>query len=278
MGVTGHKEACRLHMAVFRFAVAWDESVLYPFKLRVGEILCCVFQPGGGRAGLVICCARHVFVRGAKMRSNSTRLRRGWYATTVALILAVSGCSGVDSTPGQPASSAPPPKLSARTEALPTVTASVNPRDPVAKAIRQGAAAVPEKWADPAPMRGTVSYGDGVSVSVLKVDLAIEEAQGMGTFPGRAYAVFTLKMVNGSASPISLDSVVVTVLDKTNHPVDPVYAQAAQAVDFGGILKPGESAEARYAFAVQTVSRDKVTAVVDFDSTHSSAVFSGRVS
>ncbi len=54
--------------------------------------------------------------------------------------------------------------------------------------------------------------------------------------------------------------------------------EEAKVQDFAGTLKPGTTAKARYAFAVPTSSRSKVTVVVDFDGVHTSAVFRGKLS
>jgi len=90
--------------------------------------------------------------------------------------------------------------------------------------------------------------------------------------------VIKLEIANKSGKALNLDSTVITVLDKKNAPVSPVYAEEADVQDFSGTLKPGKKAAARYAFAVPKSSRSKVTVVVDFDGVHTSAVFRGKLS
>jgi hypothetical protein len=131
--------------------------------------------------------------------------------------------------------------------------------------------------AEPAKVDGTVRYSDGLSLRVVSVDFAKETKKGPGSFPGREYAVLTLRVVNKSDRDLSMDTVVVTVLDKSDQPVAPVYTHEAEVSDFAGVLKSGKKASARYALAVPESSRSKVTVVVDFDGVHTSAVFRGKL-
>ena len=145
------------------------------------------------------------------------------------------------------------------------------------KVGRSGAPASPTVSAKPAKVDGTVRYPDGLSLKVVSVDFAKETKKGPGSFPGREYAVLTLRVANKSDRDLSMDTVVVTVLDKADKPVAPVYTDEAEVSDFAGALKAGKTASARYAFAVPKSSRSKVTVVVDFDGAHTSAVFRGKL-
>jgi hypothetical protein len=132
--------------------------------------------------------------------------------------------------------------------------------------------------ARPARVDGTVRYSDGLSLRVVSVDFAKETKKGPGSFPGRQYAVLTLQVRNNTDRRLSMETVVITVLDNKDKPVAPVYTTEADVSDFAGTLKPGKKASARYAFAVPKSSRSKVTVVVDFDGAHTSAVFRGKLS
>ncbi len=171
-------------------------------------------------------------------------------------------------------SAAPTASGSARPTAKPEATRS---NQPVPKVGRSGSPAAPTVSAKPADTDGTVRYDDGVSLTVRSVDFAKETKKGPGSFPGRAYAVLTLQIANKSEQDLSLDTVVVTVLDKADQPVAPVYVDEAEVSDFAGRLDAGRTVEARYAFAVPASSRGKVTVVVDFDGVHTSAVFRGQL-
>jgi len=200
----------------------------------------------------------------------------GWVAV-IAII--ATGCTAT--TPNSPLSSDSPlpssaaPSASAATTYKPGPTTSAQP---VPKVNRSDSTAAPTATAKPANTDGTVKYGDGVTLRIRSVHFAKETDKGPGAFPGRQYAVLELSITNGSKKPMTLDTVVVTVLDKKGNPVSPVYAEKAKVQDFAGTLKLGATAAARYAFAVPTSSRSKVTVVVDFDGVHTSAVFRGGLS
>jgi Domain of unknown function (DUF4352) len=147
----------------------------------------------------------------------------------------------------------------------------------VPKVGRSGAPATPTVSAKPAKVDGTVRYPDGISLHVVSVDFAKETKKGPGSFPGRAYAVLTLQVNNKSDRDLSMETVVITVLDKNDEAVAPVYVEEAEVADFSGTLKQGKKASARYAFAVPKSSRSKVTVVIDFDGVHTSAVFRGKL-
>lgn len=185
-----------------------------------------------------------------------------------------TGPSAAPTTTAPPTAGAPTTSASAQPTAKPEPTSSDKP---VPKVGRSGSAASPTVSAKPADTDGTVRYGDGVSLTVKSVDFAKETKKGPGSFPGRAYAVLTLQIANKSKQDLSLDTVVVTVLDKAGRPVAPVYTDEAEVADFAGRLRAGRTVQARYAFAVPTSSRAKVTVVVDFDGVHTSAVFRGEL-
>lgn len=196
--------------------------------------------------------------------------------------LLLTGCTAVSpSTTPTPSASAgsvptdsPEPAASSKPSSKATATSK---SQPVPK-VQRSEAATPTITAKPAGTTGKVSYSDGVVLRIRDVAFAKETGEGPGMFPGRAYAVLSLEISNGSKKALSLDTVVITVLNKSNKAVPPVYAEKASVADFAGELKPGETVKARYAFAVPKSSRSKVTVVVDFDGVHTSAVFRGGLS
>lgn len=197
----------------------------------------------------------------------------------VITVLLLSGCTGAPAPSESPsigASVAPTDTTSAEPSAKPSKQVTTK-NQPVPKVQRSGEPA-PSIAAKPADTNGKVKYADGIVLQIRDVSFAKETKEGPGQFPGRAYALLSLEIVNGSKKPLSLDTVVVTVLDKANKAVAPVYVEEAKVADFAGELKPGKTAKARYAFALPKSSRSKVTVVVDFDGVHSSAVFRGGLS
>lgn len=157
-------------------------------------------------------------------------------------------------------------------------TAPTSKDQPVPKVERsEGSSSTPSVKAKPTSIDGTVKYSDGVELEISDVRFGKETDKGPGAFPGREYAILSLAVENSSDKALSMQTVVVTVLDSKNAAVSPVYVAKAKVQDFSGSLKPGKTAKARYAFAVPKKSRDKVTVVVDFDGVHTSAVFRGEL-
>lgn len=148
---------------------------------------------------------------------------------------------------------------------------------PVAKVQRSSQTANPTVSASPTGIEEKVTYPDGVALHIDNIEFGKETQEGPGHFPGRAYAILSLAVVNGSKQPIDLNTTVVTVLNAEDQPVAPVYVEEAKVVDFSGKAQPGKTAEARYAFAVTQDSRSQVTVIVDFDGVHTSAVFHGEL-
>lgn len=179
--------------------------------------------------------------------------------------------------PVQSASPEPSATPTSSATPAPTPTASSAPTSssqPVPK-VQRSDGATPTITAKPADTDSKVSYSDGVVLQIRKVTFGKETGKGPGAFPGREFAVLDLEIDNGSKRDLSLDTVVITVLDKDGQPVNPVYAEEARVADFTGDLKAGKKVKAAYAFAVPKASRSKVTVVVDFDGVHTSAVFRG---
>jgi hypothetical protein len=146
----------------------------------------------------------------------------------------------------------------------------------VPKVVRGTARPVPTVKAAAARIGGSVAYSDGVRLRVTKTTRGVENGKGPGVFPGRTYVLFDLELVNGARTDLRLDQVVVTALaGRPPVPVTSTYIASAKPSDFSGTVRPGASARARYAFAMNPGPKDPVTVVVDFDGIHTSATFSG---
>lgn len=229
----------------------------------------------------------HVSVSGGNAVGSSVRIA---CAAAVAAVALVAGCTAQpETTPSaQPteatptdtpvviAGPEPSPSPSASATVVPTSPTAVptSASQPVPK-VQRSDGATPTITAKPADTDSKVSYSDGVVLQIRAVSFGKETGKGPGAFPGREFAVLDLEIDNGSDRDLSLDTVVVTVLDKDGQPVNPVYAEEAKVADFVGELKAGKKVKAAYAFAVPKASRSKVTVVVDFDGVHTSAVFRG---
>lgn len=250
----------------------------------------CVTIPSGGVRGRVRdggdhrCATEHHLSPHVLLRVSGgnavEKILRAAFAVVMAAAL-LSGCTATPQSSDSPSagagSSAPAdPGGSGEPTAKPTKAATTKSQ-PVPKVIRSGEAK-PTITAKPAGTGGKVSYSDGVVLQIRDVSFGKETKAGPGMFPGRAYAILALEIKNGSERTLSLDTVVITVLDKRDKHVNPVYVAEAKVSDFAGELAPGKTSKARYAFAVPASSRSKVTVVVDFDGVHTSGVFRGRLS
>lgn len=119
----------------------------------------------------------------------------------------------------------------------------------------------------------TVSYSDGVELDVIAIDQAKVTGQGPGVLSGPMTSL-QLVMTNGSNKQLRLSGVVVTaVYGDPARIARPVYSDDER--DFGGTVKPGGEARARYAFSVPRADLTDVTVHIDFDSRHAIGVFTG---
>jgi hypothetical protein len=143
------------------------------------------------------------------------------------------------------------------------------------KVKRPGQAQAASIGAAPAPFTGQVSYSDGVTLRIVKVEQGQTSGSGPGALPGRPRTGFTVELVNRSTKPIDMNRVVVTVVYGSNHnQALPIYDEAVH--DFSGAAKPGAAAlTANYAFSIPANQLSAVTMTVDFDGVHTSATFAG---
>lgn len=204
---------------------------------------------------------------------------------TIALCASLVACSGgsqpqsgAEPTTSSSATPAPQPTADAGATAEPGADPVTTPDQPVAKVVRPGSSGGPTVSAKPADTTASVTYDDKVALRIDEVSFAKETSQGPGAFTDREYARLTIAFDNGSSAPIDLGTSVLTMLDANGTPVAPVYAAEAKVSDFSGTVAPGASATATYAFAIPADARGQITLVIDFDGTHTSAVFRGGLS
>jgi hypothetical protein len=207
----------------------------------------------------------------------------------LALALALSACGGGDDKPkaGADASASSSPSAAPSPGSTPsagpkddttTSAAPSAPPDPVLKTykrvLRGGKQPRSTVTAPPATFKGTVRYGDGVSLAVTDVNQAKVTGQGPGEFPGEPKTQITLRMTNGGDKPVRLDQVVVTAIyGSPRRQARPVYDDRSR--DFTGVLKAGSSTTAVYSFSIPKGDLGRVTMIVDFDGKHTVATFQG---
>lgn len=214
------------------------------------------------------------------------RRSRPWTRTcvVVAALFIAGGTAACSSDGNAPAVAATVASASSSSSPSPSASPSPTGGGPtptpgpsvIPKIKRPGEPTRPEVSAAPAPFDSKVTYSDGVELTVDKVVPGVETGEGPGVFAGREFAVFTVTLRNGTKQPIDAQQVVVTSTYGSRGLVaERVYANDTGAADFGGVIAPGKSATARYAFAVPAKEQGDVRLVVDFDGTHTSAQFDG---
>jgi hypothetical protein len=142
---------------------------------------------------------------------------------------------------------------------------------------RNGVVPTPSIRAHRAPFSGQVRYPDHVTLRILSIAQSVTTGHGPGEIPGRPLTTMRIRFANGSAKPVNMNEVVVTVVYGADRRLaSPVYQ--ADAADFHSTVAPGGSTVATYAFSVPTSDLGDVTMTVDFDGLHAAATFSGSVS
>ncbi|WP_299956301.1 hypothetical protein [uncultured Modestobacter sp.] len=116
---------------------------------------------------------------------------------------------------------------------------------------------------------------DGLTVTLPAIEAIDAVGTGPGNVSGPALAV-TVRVANGTAEPISLDGVQVTVAySEEETAASPVNDPAAAPVQ--GVLAPGASAQGRYVFSVPVGGRGLVTVIVGHAAGAPLLVFQGPV-
>ncbi len=121
-----------------------------------------------------------------------------------------------------------------------------------------------------------MTYPDGLKVRIVKISQGTITAQGPGELTGRPKTTFTIEMTNGTSKPINLTQVVVSASYGTPPlQAPPVYDSGT--TDFATVLAPGKATSTGYTFSIPVDQLGSVTVWVDFDGTHTAAVFAGSV-
>jgi len=200
-------------------------------------------------------------------------------AITVLTLMAtvVAGCSSSRHTASAPSTPAQTPTGTASDDptSVPNQPAPTLPPVTPHKVKRAGQLQAPTISAAPAPFSGRVSYPDGVSLRVGKVDQGETTGSGPGALPGRPRTGFTVELTNRSTKPIDMNRVVVTVTYGSLHSQAlPIYDAGVH--DFSGTAQPGGgTVTGYYAFSIPPNQLTDVTMTVDFDGLHASATFDG---
>ena len=192
-------------------------------------------------------------------------LAAGVALATAACVAPAGGTAAGHSSAGSTtvATSTPHPAFVGGTDAAPVI-------------VRKGALPPSQRAVAPvAPFDRPATWSDGVTLTASKFARGSVSGSGTGVIK-TTYVVFTLTLNNRSSKALDLSSVVVTMLSGAdNAPASPEY-DGVQVHDFSGVLQPGHSATARYAFQIEAgVTRAQL--YVDTDGTRIPAHFSGGI-
>jgi len=124
------------------------------------------------------------------------------------------------------------------------------------------------------PMTSSATLAGAVTAAVASVRSTTAEPIGPGEIGGPAIAV-TVEIVNGSANPVDLDAVYVTLNDSTDSPGIPTTGNPARPLS--GPLAAGARAQGVYVFTVAESLRDPVTVLVGYSTAAEVVSFVGNV-
>ena len=102
----------------------------------------------------------------------------------------------------------------------------------------------------------------------------VQAAPIVGATEEAAIAV-TIEIDNGSAAPIGLDSVAVTLTDSAGNPAPRI--NDSSAAPFAGMVVQGGKAQANYVFAVPNDARNPVTITVAYSPSALTLAFAGEI-
>jgi hypothetical protein len=191
-------------------------------------------------------------------------------ALAVLAVLAGRGDDGGTAAPGTATATA---TATVPTEVVrPTGTVPPPPPTPEPTGPTEDAAALPPSLA-PVALTEEAAVGNGVTATVEDLEAVQGSAQGPGQVAGPAVRV-TVRIVNGTGAPVSLDAVAVDVTSGPGAtPASPL--EDATAAPFSGTVRPGDAAVGVYVFTVPADQRDAVTVAVGYQAGAPYLVFTG---
>lgn len=191
---------------------------------------------------------------------------------TIAVAALLAGCTSTGSDTPTSSTSAGSPSVG---------TASRAP-DPVATGtptlVERSDAAAPSARvaASPADVKSTLTYSDGLTVTLGKGKQGTVTEQGPGALTGLRYTLIPVTVTNGSTRDLNLNNVVPELrYGSPARVAQPIYAEGT--IDLHGTLKPKATTSATYAFAVTGAQLSSVSLSLDIDGLHGLAEFSGSL-
>lgn len=170
------------------------------------------------------------------------------------------GSVGEPTASAAPTSLAPPPEL-APAPVTPEPTGPTSVVDELPPSL------------EPVALDQEAAVGNGITAEVESLEAIEGSGQGPGNIAGPALRV-TVRIVNGTAEPVSLDGVAVDLAHGTELvPASPL--DDPSVAPFSGSLQPDESALGVYVFSVPAGDRDLVSLSVGYQAGAPFLVFTG---
>ncbi|SDS50244.1 hypothetical protein [Microlunatus soli] len=185
------------------------------------------------------------------------------------------------STPSDKADKAKPSKESkpsasstASAKADPTATKPAKPVRPKGNIKQRSEDTHKVSYESKKPLHQTARFDDGVTVAVTKVTAAKAAPVGPGEVGGAAVAT-TVKITNGSAAPIDLGTVSVTLSGSDGTPG--IVTTGGKSAPLAGTLDVDGSSRGTYVFTLAESLRKPVTVHLQYGSGRTVLQFSGNV-
>lgn len=236
-------------------------------------------SPGRGlrRAALSGLVAACLTVGVAACSSDTERLTdRSGDTATAAAAPDTSGLESYIADPADPTISTAAESNMTTVPDLPDPSATaVSTSGPVTSAgdIDQQVPEVSVTVAPPVALTDTADFGGQVTARISEVKAVQATASLPGEISGPAISA-TVEITNGSADPIGVDSVTVTLTDAAGNPAVPIDDNATP---LQGVVQPGASATGTYVFTVPADQRNPVTVTVNYSAGAPTLVFTGQV-
>jgi cytoskeletal protein RodZ len=202
-------------------------------------------------------------------RASRRRVVLGAVAALVLVALVVLGITlrgGANASPTAAATSSSPSATAAVSSAPSSGEPAPTPTPAPAPTSASAPDVVDENAAPPVlPAVGldeTAAVGDGVTASIAALDAITGKATGPGNVDGPALRA-TVRITNGTAGPINLDTVSVAMAYGTYFAAASPLGDPS-ATEFAGDLAAGRSAEASFVFSVPENGRDLVSVTVGY--------------
>jgi predicted small secreted protein len=195
---------------------------------------------------------------------------RRWRLVPVVIAIAATTITGCTAPAGGGTTTSP--------TGAPTETASVAPTaSQTSPAVTPGkidqtVAPKEQKTAKPVNL-DKVQKAGGITVSLKSIKSTKVTGHGPGEISGPALVV-TVAIMNASASKVSVDSAIVTLIDSKGNVGTPMTESPARP--FTGSVAAGKSATGVYVFQVGTKVRNPIHVSVTYSTEHITALFVGN--